>query len=123
MNEQELEEQGQEAQCIDRENQREQVIAELQAELTRMHKSYVDCYHYSENLFKVLAPQCKPMAGLSLILTQIDNWCAGAIELRKAVKVCCDINDSGETYNAPNADAAQALANLFSLVEDSKPIV
>lgn len=39
-------------------------------------------------------------------------------KLRKAIIVCRDINDSGETYNSPNADAAQALANLFSLVDD-----
>ncbi len=41
-------------------------------------------------------------------------------KLRKAIVICRDINDSGETYNSPTADAAQALANLFSLVDDWK---
>jgi hypothetical protein len=35
-----------------------------------------------------------------------------------AVRVCRDINDSGESYHHDNADGAQALANLFSLVTD-----
>ena len=37
MNEQELEEQGQEAQCVDRENQREQAMSDLQKENKALH--------------------------------------------------------------------------------------
>lgn len=38
-------------------------------------------------------------------------------ELVAAVAACRDINDSGEEYSHPNADGAQALANLFSMVD------
>ena len=41
-------------------------------------------------------------------------------ELKAGVIVCRDINDAGEGYLAPNADAAQALCNLFSLVSNEK---
>jgi len=36
-----------------------------------------------------------------------------------AVAVCRDINDSGEEYSHPNADGAQALANLFDMIDAS----
>jgi len=38
-------------------------------------------------------------------------------ELEAAVIACREINDSGEMYNHENADGAQALANLFSMLE------
>ncbi len=38
-------------------------------------------------------------------------------ELVAAVAACRDINDSGEEYKHQNADGAQALANLFSMVD------
>jgi hypothetical protein len=38
-------------------------------------------------------------------------------KLKDVVKVCREINDSGEEYTAPNADAAQVLCNLFSLLD------
>lgn len=48
---------------------------------------------------------------------RINQLQAEVEQLRHAIIVCRDINDSGETYNVSNADAAQALANLFSLVD------
>lgn len=38
-------------------------------------------------------------------------------ELAAAVAACRDINDSGEEYSHPNADGAQALANLFGMID------
>lgn len=46
------------------------------------------------------------------------SLCALYILLYNAVRICRDINDSGETYNSPNADAAQALTNLFALIDE-----
>ena len=34
--------------------------------------------NYATNLFRLLAPQCEPLATVPGLLTQIDNWCAGA---------------------------------------------
>ena len=36
----------------------------------------------------------------------------------EAITACRDCNDVGESYNSPTADSAQALANLFSMIED-----
>ena len=40
-------------------------------------------------------------------------WISGASGTGKTTLACCEINDSGEQYKHPNADGAQALANLF----------
>ncbi len=39
------------------------------------------------------------------------------LAIEKAAKACQEINDAGEQYSHPNADGAQAFANLCSLVE------
>ena len=38
-------------------------------------------------------------------------------ELEAGIRACRDSNDSGEQYNSPTADSAQALSNLFDLVK------
>ncbi len=43
----------------------------------------------------------------------LDWWCRHLAQVRKHAVACCEINDSGEQYKHPNADGAQALANLF----------
>lgn len=66
------------------------------------------------------APKQKPIAeqpDVQRLISQVVNLQIKYKELEGAVKVCRDINDSGEEYSSPNADAAQALCNLFRIVD------
>ena len=52
-----------------------------------------------------------------------DCWhkCGGDVnrllEIERLAKTCQEINDAGEQYTHPNADGAQAFANLCSAVD------
>ena len=57
---------------------KDQEIADLKQQLA-------DAKDYAKRLFKTLSPQCEPDEDLTILLTQIDNWCAGRnIELAEA---------------------------------------
>jgi lysophospholipase L1-like esterase len=65
-------------------------------------------------LHEISAPDMTMLAFVKMIH---DGWYKYH-ELAAAVAACRDINDSGEEYTHPNADGAQALANLFSMIKD-----
>ena len=52
-----------------------------------------------------------------LCLKAVEQLQARIKELESGIRACRDSNDSGEQYNSPTADSAQALSNLFDLVK------
>jgi len=60
-------------------------------------------------------------SNLTLFAQCLDPKMSRLVEMEAAVAACRDINDSGEMYSHENADGAQALANLFSMLDEEQP--
>jgi hypothetical protein len=74
---------------------------------------------YAKELFKTLAPQCEPLTGICGLLSQIDNWCAGASQQIADLKANRKITISQMDSNckALGAYALESLASGVGIVQ------
>lgn len=77
-----------------------------------------------QDFLDTLTPPDMTQYAFVVMLHEIFEKCGGDVErlleIEKAARVCQEINDSGERYNHPNADGAQAFANLCTLVDEER---
>jgi hypothetical protein len=52
--------------------------AAQQATIKNLEKELAEAVGYATRLFKTVAPQCEPLPNISGLLTQLDNYIAGA---------------------------------------------